>query len=113
MLLCSANQEHHTHNYILFAVNVCLTLFVVASFDLHEMFIHSFIHSRSLLRLSYTLTLCSRPSQNPPSTVILKPILLICIGMGVLEPTVTLKRDSFCTNGTSDSMSANRLPGTE
>jgi len=25
MLFCSANQEHHTHNYILFAVNVCLT----------------------------------------------------------------------------------------
>ena len=30
MLLCSANQEDQTHNYILFAVNVCLTLFVVA-----------------------------------------------------------------------------------
>jgi hypothetical protein len=30
MLLCSANQEHHTHNYTLFAVNVCVTLFVVA-----------------------------------------------------------------------------------
>jgi hypothetical protein len=30
MLLCSANQEHHTHNYILFVVDVCLILFVVA-----------------------------------------------------------------------------------
>jgi len=40
MLLYSANQEHHTHNYILFAMNVCLTLFVVAQFDPKEMFIH-------------------------------------------------------------------------
>jgi hypothetical protein len=30
MLLCSANQQDQIHNYILFAVNVCMTLFVVA-----------------------------------------------------------------------------------
>ena len=30
MLLCSANQEDQTHNYILFAANICLTLFAVA-----------------------------------------------------------------------------------
>jgi hypothetical protein len=41
MLLCSANQEDRTHNYILFAVNVYLTLFVVAQFLPYEMFIHS------------------------------------------------------------------------
>ena len=109
MLLCSANQEDQTHNYILFGVNVCLTLFVVAYFDPYEIFFCSF----HLLFLCYTLTLCSRPSQKPPSTVILNSFLVICIGMGVLETTLRLKRDSSCTNATLDSMSANRLPGTE
>ena len=74
------------------------------------MFIHSFTE---FAILCYTLTLCSRPSQNPPSTVMLKPFLVICIGIGVLETTLRLKRDSSCINATLDSMSANRLPGTE
>jgi len=72
-----------------------------------------FFHSCVLLCLCYTLTLRSRPIQNPPSTVMFKPFLVIFIGMGVLETTVRLKRDSSCTNATLDSMSANRLPGTE
>ena len=106
--MCSADRDH-THNYVWFPVNVCLTLFVVAQFYLNEMF----THARSLLCLSYALTLCSRPSQNPPSTVILKPFLIISIGMGVLETTLRLKRDSSCTNATLDSISANRLLATE
>jgi len=39
--------------------------------------------------------------------------LVICIGMGVLETTLRLKRDSRCTIATLDSISANRLPGTK
>jgi hypothetical protein len=42
MLLCSANQEDRTHNYILFAVNVYLSLFVVAQFETYEIFFHSY-----------------------------------------------------------------------
>jgi hypothetical protein len=113
MLLCSVNQEDHTHNYILFAVNVCMYDVVCCNTIQPIQTVHSFIYSLSLLFLCYTLTLCSRPTQNPPSTVILKPFLLICIGMGVLEITLRLKRDSSCTNAILDSISANRLPGTE
>jgi len=108
VVLCSANPEYHTHNYILFAVNVCN---IVCCCIIGTMWnVHSFTQFDILF---YTLTLCSRPSQNPPSTVTLKPFLLICIGMGVLETTLMLKRDSSCTNTTLDSMSANRLPETE